>query len=291
MKKSFFVIVLMTLCLYSAFCAKAKSKTSAFTNSMFKAALPGIETSMDDVQIYQKGNVNGTDFSFTINLSKWNKNTSVEQIVIISKLFWQCYPAMYERFSEIMFSPEDMILAIEDEGYEVAWELGNFIHLHDKWLKDNPEDFDCLTHEFAHAIQNNWFDNFLEYDGYIERFADYCRYIYAFDDGFYNDSGWTLWTPEDESSRESSVRFLVWLDTFYSTPENDVILRYANVARNGHFERDDWDKAWKRIFKGSALEGKSIDEVWSLFTESDFAWIPSYAEQGEKSKLRAMLKR
>lgn len=291
MKKSILVLFFMTACLSSIFSANEKSKTSDFTSAMFKNALPGIETSMDKDQIYQKGNVDGTDFSFTINLSKWNKNTSVKQIVIISKLFWQCYPAMYKRFSDVMFSPEDIILAIEDEGYEVAWELGNLVHLHDKWLKDNPEDFDCLTHEFAHAIQNDWSDEFLEYDGYIERFADYCRYVYAFDDGYYNDSGWTLWTPKDESTRETSVRFLVWLDTFYSTAENDIILRYANVARNGRFERENWDMAWKRIFKGSALEGKTIDEVWTLFTESDFAWIPSYSEQGKKSKLRAMLKR
>ena len=291
MKKTLLLLFLMTSCLFSVFCAKPKSKTSDFSSDMFNAVLPGIETSMDDIQIYQKGKVDGIDFSFTINLSKWKKNTSVEQIIIISKLFWQCYPAMYKRFGEIMFSPEDIILAIEDEGYEVAWELGNFVHLHDKWLKDNPEDFDCLTHEFSHAIQNNWFDNFLEYDGYIERFADYCRYVYAFDDGYYNDSGWTLWTPEDESSRESSVRFLVWLDVFYSTPDNDIILRYCNVARNGHFERENWDNAWNRIFKGSALEGKTIDEVWTLFTESEFAWLPSYAEKGEISELRAMLKR
>ena len=291
MKKTLLILFLMTSCLFSVFCAKPKSKTSDFTPDMFNAVLPGIETSMDDIQIYQKGKLDGTDFSFTINLSKWKKNTSVEQIIIISKLFWQCYPAMYKRFGEIMFSPEDIILAIEDEGYEVAWELGNFVHLHDKWLKDNPEDFDCLTHEFSHAIQNNWFDNFLEYDGYIERFADYCRYVYAFDNGYYNDSGWTLWTPEDESSRESSVRFLVWLDVFYSTPDNDIILRYCNVARNGHFERENWDKAWNRIFKGSVLEGKTIDEVWGFFTESEFAWLPSYAEKGEISELRAMLKR
>ncbi len=156
MKKSILVLFFMTACLSSIFSANEKSKTSDFTSAMFKNALPGIETSMDKDQIYQKGNVDGTDFSFTINLSKWNKNTSVEQIVTISKLFWQCYPAMYKRFGEIMFSPEDITLAIEDEGYEVAWDMRNFVHLHDKWLKDNPEDFDCLTHEFAHAIQNEW---------------------------------------------------------------------------------------------------------------------------------------
>ncbi len=291
MKKSLFFVFFMLVVLFSAFCAEKQSKTAEFTTAMFKTALPGIQTSMDDVQIYQKGKVEGRDFSFTINLSKWNKNTSVEQIVIISQLFWQTYPAMYKRFGESMFSPEDITLAIEDEGYEVAWAMGSLVHLHDKWLKDNPNDFDCLTHEFSHVIQNNWLENYLEYDGYIERFADYCRFIYAFNDGYYNDNVWTLWTPENEDSRESSVRFLVWLDTFYSTPKNDILLRYAHVARNGHFARDDWDNAWNRIFRGSKLEGKTIDEAWALFVESDFAWLSSYSEEGKKSKLRSQIKR
>ena len=301
MKKSLLVMFFMTVCLFSAFCAKSKSKaksqptpepkTAVFTTDMFNEALSGIETSIEEPFIYQKATVNDTDFNFIIDLTKWNKNTSVEQIIMISKLFWQCYPAMYKRFGEILFSPEDIFLAIEDEGYEVAWNSGNLVHLHDKWLKDNPTDYDCLTHEFAHAIQDEWLEQYLEYDGYIERFADYCRYIYAYNNGYFNDNGWTLWTPENESSRETSVRFLVWLDTFYSTTDNDIIFRYANVARNGHYSRDSWDRAWKKIFKGSALEGKSIDEVWALYTKSDFAWIPSHAEQGEISELRAMLKR
>lgn len=46
-------------------------------------------------------------------------------------------------------APTEVVLAIEDEGYPIAEAGGNFVHLHDKWLADNPKDYDCIAHELA----------------------------------------------------------------------------------------------------------------------------------------------
>ncbi|MBR1765036.1 MAG: hypothetical protein IJ746_06530 [Ruminococcus sp.] len=43
--------------------------------------------------------------------------------------------------------------------------------------------------------------------------------------GRYNDYVWTLQTADGQASRETSVRFLVWLDYMYSTEDIDVIRR------------------------------------------------------------------
>lgn len=176
----------------------------------------------------------------------------------------------------------DITLAIENEGYEIAECAGEFVHIHDIWLWNNPTDFDCLTHEFAHAIQYCWDDQFLEYSDYIERFADYCRFVYAYDDGTYNDKVWDLQSVDVESDRASSVRFLVWLDICYSTPDNDIILKYCDVCKNGFYAPEDWDAAWEEIFRGSELEGMSIDAVWALYEASDIATM-------DQASLRQMI--
>ena len=162
---------------------------------------------------------------------------------------------------------------------------GNFVHIHDTWLFYNPTDYDCLTHEFAHLLQGNWNDKRLEYDSYIERFADYCRFVYAYNDGKYNDSGWELQTIEVERTREESVRFLVWLDYYYSTEDKDIIVDYFKVCDSGKYKRKNWDKAWEKIFKGSRLQGQSIDKVWKKYKKSGFAKVSSVATGKGKSKL------
>ena len=168
-----------------------------------------VKTAISEDNIVQTGKVNETPFKLTIRLRRWAGKTSPEQIVILSRLFWQCYPKMYRRFGKAGKSPTSITLNIEDRGYEIAWQMNNLIHLHDGWLQRYPDDFDCITHELAHAIQNGWEGNRLEYDDYIERFADVCRYLYAFENGKYNDPQWELQTAEVENKRKDSNRFPV----------------------------------------------------------------------------------
>lgn len=259
----------------------------ARVEQLFSAALDGIAVEVREDSIIETGTVHGTQYSLTLDLQNWAHFTTLHQMTELSRLFWQCYPNMYARFGDISDPPVDVILTIENDGYEVAAAWENHIHLHDQWLWQYTEDYDCITHELAHIIQNGWNSDFLEYSDYIERFADCCRYEYAMDGGRYNDSVWTLQTIADESTRESSVRFLVWLDTCYSDADSDVLHRFAEVCRSMRYLPEEWDAAWTEIFTGTALEGMTIDEVWARFAGSDFAYLSSYAEAGETSELLA----
>lgn len=244
-----------------------------------------VQTNVLEDTIWQQGRVNGVAFTLTIMLSKWVGKTSPAQIVTASRLFWQCYPKMYARFGQAGQSPTDVRLAIENEGYEIAWACGNLVHIHDGWLASHPEDFDCLTHEFAHVIQNGWEDETLEYSDYIERFADCCRYLYAFDKGHFNDRHWQLQTVRHERDRKSSVRFLVWLDHFYSTKENDILLNFFTVCRSQRYSSNNWDKAWKEILIGSSLADLSIEEIWQMYEKSEFAFLSSLRHEKESELL------
>ena len=224
--------------------------------------------------ILQKGCVSGREYSLTLDLAKWEGHTSEEQLEMIQKLFWEVYPRMYERFGVLSGAPTDVTIAIEAEGYEIAWALGDYIHLRDEWLGTYKEDYDCLTHELAHVIQNGWDGEYLEYDAFIERFADYCRFLYAYQDGKYNDAVWTLQTVRDESSIETSVRFLVWLD-YALAYQKDVMRDYFVICTERKYPAAEWDQAWQEIFRGTWLEGKSVEEAWECFAASDFAMLSS----------------
>jgi hypothetical protein len=284
------ILVVMMLCasIPATDCRAASNTVSSKISSEtfnFTGMPSGVKTVFRKRKIIQTGNVKGYSFKLTIDLSKWEQYTTPRQIVMISKLFWQVYPQMYSRFGTRNGSPRNVIVAVENEGYEIAEMYGNFVHIHDTWLFYNPTDYDCLTHEFAHLLQKNWNGKRLENDSYIERFADYCRYIYAYNNGKYNDVVWALQAVSDEPTRESSVRFLVWLDYNYSTQEKDLLVSYFDVCDSGKYRRKNWKAVWKEIFKGSKLEGQSINTVWKRYRKSGFARLSSVSEDGTKSEL------
>ena len=247
----------------------------------FDAVLaPEITTALTENEVKQKGTIEGIEYKFTIRLTRWTGRTTPAQILILSRLFWQVYPKMYSRFGAAGKSPTAITLDIENRGYGIAWNAGRLVHLHDGWLERCPEDFDCITHELAHAIQNGWNGQTLEFDGFIERFADACRYLYAFNDGEYNDKGWQMQTVESEPTREDSVRFLVWFDYFYSTKENDLLLNYFRVCHDEKVPKERWSEAWAEIFKGSALEGREIDDIFAEYAASEFALLETGKKEG-----------
>ncbi|MBO5745151.1 MAG: hypothetical protein J6R60_05105, partial [Clostridia bacterium] len=186
------------------------------SKEMFDAYLSDfVTTTLTEKEVKQVGTVDGVEYKLTIRLTRWTGKTTPAQIVVLSRLFWANYPKMYKRFGEAGESPKAITLDIENRGYGIAWNMGKLVHLHDAWLEKCPEDYDCITHELAHAIQNGRHGETLEYDSFIERFADACRFLYAFNDGEFNDKDWQMQTLKREPTREDSVRFLVWFDYFY----------------------------------------------------------------------------
>lgn len=253
-----------------------------------------VSVSPQEKQLHFCSVINDTDFSLTIDLSGAEGHTALPQIVSAAKLFWYCYPQMYARFGHDGI-PTAVVLRIENFGYGIAEAWDNQVHIHDQWLRDCPLDVDCLTHEFAHTVQGDWLEQsmpFHEDDSYmVERFADYCRYLYSYQNGRYNDLTWQLQTSRSENTYYDSVRFWVWLDYTYSTPERDII-RYMNLL---FFETDpryrtaNWapdGTAWQEVFAGTGAEGKDLLSLWDEFTASEMANLPSDVQnEGEVSPL------
>ena len=244
--------------------------------------------------IYFSAKINDTDFSLTVDLAGANGHTKPWQVVTAAKLFWYCYPQMYARFA-ITETPRDVILLIEDFDYEIACAWENKVHIHDRWLEQCPFDFDCLTHEFAHTVQGDWLDEFTPTNGddtyMVERFADYCRYLYAFADSRFNDFGWELQTIENEDNLFDSVRFWVWLDYTYSTSERDLIKEMnARIhQRSEQYNAAAWQpdgSAWQEVFAGTGAAGKTLFDLWNEYAATEMAHLSSGIEkEGEVSPL------
>ena len=269
--------------------SSAAEPETPLTEDLFDNIAKYVDVRIDDDRIIQTAVINDRGYSLTIDLSKWEHHTSPEDMVQLSRLFWQCYPRLYERFGEITNAPYDVVLAIENEGYPVAEASENLVHLHDMWLPENPGDYDCITHELGHIVQvgSEWDDAFLEYSSYSELFADVCRYEYPLNGGYFNDAVWTLQTPVTQDSRETSVRFLIWLDYTCSDYSRgiDLMYRFCDICFNNRYPADQWSEAWQDIFRDTELEGKTADEVWKMFTESEFATLDATAEKGGTSEL------
>ena len=261
------------------------------TAELFRGVGKGVEVTVDEDRIVETAMVGEQSFSLVIDISKWENNTAPKDMVQLSRLFWQSYPRMYARFGELTEAPYDVIIAVENSGNEAAETSGNLIHLHDMWLARHPGDYDCITRELGRIVQNGsaWEEGNLEYASYTDLFADLCRFEYSLDDGSYNDSVWTLQTVEAQSTRETSVRFLVWLDCMYSDYKNgiDLMARFCDICYSGSYAAGQWNEAWQEIFLGTPLEGKNVSEVWELYAGSDFAGLDSQAEKGKTSELLA----
>ena len=250
--------------------------------------------SAENRQIRLACKVNDVDLSLTVDLSGAAGHTKPWQVVTAAKLFWYCYPQMYARFATAE-TPRDVILLIEDFDYEIACAWENKVHIHDRWLMENPTDFDCLTHEFAHTVQGDWQDEYMPANGddtyMVERFADYCRFLYAFEDGRFNDPGWELQTPEGEDNLFDSVRFWVWLDYTYSTPEWDIIremnarIHLCSLQYGGAAWQPD-GSAWQEILAPTGAAGKTLLDLWEEYAASEMAYLSSGVErEGEVSPL------
>lgn len=248
-----------------------------------------VKTVAASKQIYLYGNILGEKFTLIVDLKGAAGHTSPEQIVTCAKLFWYCYPRMYMRFGKTNpNTPKTVTLRFEDFGYEIASASGDGVHIYDKWLANNKFDFDCLTHEFAHIIQGGWTGNHVPSKGtdtyMIERFADACRFIYSYQNGRYNDLVWDLQTIDHESSYDKSVRFWVWIDYTYSTPEKDILQFMAEkiAAKDRNYTASKWEptgSAWKEVFKGTAAAGKNIHDLWAEYEADPMAKLSSKANR------------
>ena len=264
----------------------------------------GAVTTVGDHTITQTKTVGDKNFTLIMDLKDWQQGMYVSQFETLADLFWNCYPAMYNRFASDIPDKDVYVKLIIEQSNAYAYADGHTVYLNEQALVNNRTDYDCITHELAHTLQNRlklgkeyywkWgkWDcldgNYLEDDEFIENFANYCRYVYAYQDGLYNDgSGWEprKLQPGGEATH-NSFRFLLWLD--WTDRNNDITQRFLDACISKEYPKNDWRRAWEDIFKGTAFNGRTIDSVWEEYLTSSFSNADAIRREGkDKSDLIA----
>ncbi|MCR5599982.1 MAG: hypothetical protein K6G33_04485 [Ruminococcus sp.] len=263
----------------------------------------GVKTTIEEQKIIQKKTVGDIDYTLIFDLNNWDKGAKPEQIIRICDLFWYSYPTMRARFVKDE-SENKVTITIEYSSTINSAALcgANHITLNNSHFTEYQTDYDAVTHELGHTLQNrlikqddthflwdSWDKSTLENPDYVEVFADYCRYMYAYNDGYYNDDHWTPYKEQKNNpNTHNSIRFLIWLDYKYSDENCDIIYNFSEVCRNSTYSPYQWRQAWKEIFRGSKLENRDIDDVWSEYFYRDTRFSNGDAKApaiGEKSPL------
>ena len=265
----------------------------------------GISTSIGYKTITQTKTIGDKTFNFVIDLEEWKQHTSPSQIKEIANLFWECYPKMYNRFAKDI-PDTDITVTIRFPQTGGIHAAEHTVYVEDVYLEENIYDFDCVVHELAHTLQNRYNPNTNEWIGwkgdkcshsdYIENFADYCRYVYSYKEGYYNDDWWEprKYRTNNRASdiaHQNSIRFLIWLDYKYSTADYDLIVAFSDVCRSEEYDSYNWDAAWSKIFEGSdALRNRSISNVWNEY-ENDTYFSDANSTTGTYGVKSQLMKR
>ena len=187
----------------------------------------------DDLKLVRSSSkkINGITFSVSFSRKANANDMTDENIKTLEDLFYQVYPQMYDRFGGYTKAPTEVIVTIEHDYQHAGTASGNRIILND--VKYTNTGYDVFTHELAHIATHKWNDKTkiydhwdvskLEYDAYKENFAEYCRYVYGYENGKYNDNGWELKDIYKQGSRDNSDRFFVWLDWETTSSNKDII--------------------------------------------------------------------
>lgn len=265
----------------------------------FSDLAPGMEVTLNVERkiINQKATVGGVEFIHTTDYETWLNLFSYVEARECSRLFWKCYPAMYLRLAN-KDSYKQVNLHFRGNFKNPAGTGGNDVDLNQVWKSENPYDFDCLTHEYGHVLQNIKEDfhspyllnpNGTDNKYFVEIFADVVRAEYSIDNGYYNNKLWKLNTVYTQNSCFNNVRFFVWIDYTYSTKENDILQKLNKSVKDMNIPSEAFyadGEIWKICFKGTGAEGKSLSELWNDFYCTQFPWLNAVpADFGQDSDL------
>ena len=268
------------------------TSVSAKTDSLAKANITNLaadkKTNKKKEERVTTKTIKGVTYTFILEYSKNKGVVSTKKMDLLEEMFFDIYPQLYDRFGAYKKAPTTIDVHLIS-GYKGLAGTGIYtIDINAEYLQSKT-DYDFFTHELAHVAQVDWYGKNLEYSQYIENFADYCRYVYAYQGGKYNDYNWELentYYDREHNGREHSVRFLVWLDYETNSSDKDIIRDYYKICSDGKYSSKQWaKKVWPKLFKNTKFEGKSIDKVWKMYRDSDFSHYDSKCKKGETSEL------
>lgn len=165
--------------------------------------------------------------------------------------YFTVYPVLARHYNE--GTVKEVIFFIDTAYAGVAEAGGNQVRINPKWLKAHPNDFDLVTHEVMHLIQNYppdagpWW--------LVEGIADYVRYVFGVDNTL---GGWSLPNYDSSQNFDNSyritARFLVWLE---SEVRPGIVKQLDHAMRCKTYNPEIWHE----------LTGLTVNELWENYAK------------------------
>lgn len=197
-------------------------------------------------------------FSLTIQQSTdSSQRISSDTLKKIKEVYFTQYPKMRARYNPTR--PRAVTMRFDPDMDGVAYTGGDMggagIKFSVPYLKSNPNDADCATHELFHVVQGGYMNyNSESFEGAIcEGIADYARSVY----GLYNSlQGWSLGNYNSSQTiltrYASNARFLTWIN---QNKNSEATYMLNKTMHNGTYTSDMWVQ----------LTGMTSDELWNAY--------------------------
>lgn len=197
-------------------------------------------------------------FSLTIQQSTdSSQRISSDTLEKIKEVYFTQYPKMRARYNPTR--PRAVTMRFDPDMDGVAYTGGDMggagIKFSVPYLKSNPNDADCATHELFHVVQGGYMNyNSESFEGAIcEGIADYARSVY----GLYNSlQGWSLGNYNSSQTiltrYASNARFLTWIN---QNKNSEATYMLNKTMHNGTYTSDMWVQ----------LTGMTSDELWNAY--------------------------
>lgn len=189
-----------------------------------------------------------TPYAFTVFWPEGEGEPAHRQT--FQELFFSRFPAMRE-----MYGTTD---ALEVKVFfyhapdSIAYTDGQSIFVSIEYIDAHPEDYNLLTHELFHVVQNGYVGDDPFIPVLTEGLADYARARFCYRE----DSSWALSVWQEGQSYMDSYTvtggFLNWIALHYG---ETTLIRLNRVLHEGLYSADVW---WN-------YTGKTLDELWAAY--------------------------
>ena len=185
-----------------------------------------------------------------------NKSSSFSQETSqkLIDTYFKVYPKLVKKYNKKVTKIVTFVIDPDYDG--VAGTSNNRVVFSVKYMTENPNDIDVVTHEVMHIVQSYAGGNGMP--GWLtEGIADYVRYAYGVDNA---GAGWSLPEFSEKQSYKNSyritARFLVWLE---KSGQKGIVKKLDQAGRDKTYENG---AIWKK------LTGKTIDELWIDYSQN-----------------------
>lgn len=186
-------------------------------------------------------------FSLEIKNTDPDLNQSVKQSLIDT--YFAVYPVLARYYNAN--SVKEVTFLIDTSYAGVAEAGGRQVRINPKWLKQHPNDFDLVTHEVMHLVQNYPADAGPWW--LTEGIADYVRYVFGVDNAL---GGWSLpeYAPDQnyDNSYRITARFLLWIE---NEVQPGAVKQLDHAMRTKTYKPEIWQQ----------ITGLSVDELWAKY--------------------------